>query len=1245
MRRYFLFLLLVLSLNLPGVSGSEFRWEQTGKNVTAARYPDAASVLLHDVESITYQPDGTSVETDDFYQKILSEKGRRELQVLQLRYCTSYGTAQFLRAEVLRPGTPVRLVDIQRYTALAVDPDQMGSNIYDPSWKVLKLTIPDLQVGDTIHIVTRRTTTKARIPGVWSTYIPLQSTDPILHYEVRISAPAALPLKAIAVKDPVPGTVTAQEEKLGDRILYTWTAVNVPQIFPEPGMPAWHTCVQRLLVSTAPDWQTISRWYYNLCRPRMDAVSPEMKKEVAKLISGAGTPEEKVRRIFRFVSQEIRYMGLTTEETAPGYEPHDVKDTFSKRYGVCRDKAVLLASMLELAGIKAYPVLFMAGDPKDPEVPNNYFNHAITAAELAPGKYTLMDPTYENTADLLPAGESEMSYLAAKPAGDTLRLSPAASPLRNRLVIRTDGKALPDGTMKLKTVLQFTGINDQMFRGAFARWSPQLREQFFAIRLKKALPGVKLTGLQVRPEQIRNTAEKLQVTLEYTANWNMPPDKTMFLLKIPDFLQIFGFASSEIFDYTGLQKRQFPLKLFTCSDFESEFSLEMPQGVVPEALPPTRQNFHSPAVNISRQITFSRQILSQKFRFQTVKTRLSLQDYDALKKLLRQWEPASGIRCIFRTNGKITVSAAAYPDAEAVLTRSATLTMHSPESGRYEEKFKIHVLNYAGVKRYSEVQIPFNPVWDDTPKITGRVTSPDGKTVRKLSPAEINIMDQPWASQTPRYPAGRILTANFPGVQPGSVIEYSSTRSFRNRPFFSMRYAFAAHDPLQEDTLSIVYPENLHPQTLPDPPRTEHRENTFTRKNVPAVPREPNQPELTDFVPAWGISFSRWRLLADRLQTELNMRTNGQPAAESKARALCYGLDNERDKILAIRNFVLQNIRLDGPAYTELPLSCLTNADKVLADGYGNSADRAILLKTMLNAAGISARFVAVSDVQYTHKRLQKLLALPDAGIMHTILVAAGSDPQPYYLGGGTEYDALGTSPYEDDLALNLDNGELFTLTVRQPARDLQGYFDISIREDGSADIQWIRRYYGPAFGAAAKMFAELTPEKRRRYEQSLLAGISHNAVQLQSMVTRFNHYPGVRQLNLRIPDFAVKAGPYRQFELPGFSQLYHAFQTAGSIRKTPWMRTAGSKMFLEYRIVFPANWQVLSTEMTQSESLHEQLVVRKRVRGNVLYITASLEQRPCETQVTDYDNMEYLHTALGEQSLRTVVFSVLQKW
>ena len=77
-----------------------------------------------------------------------------------------------------------------------------------------------------------------------------------------------------------------------------------------------------------------------------------MTKTVNELTAGAKTDMDKVKAIFYYVSKNIRYMGLTPEKDRPGFEPHDVKITFGKKYGVCRDKAALLVSHAQDGGLE-----------------------------------------------------------------------------------------------------------------------------------------------------------------------------------------------------------------------------------------------------------------------------------------------------------------------------------------------------------------------------------------------------------------------------------------------------------------------------------------------------------------------------------------------------------------------------------------------------------------------------------------------------------------------------------------------------------------------------------------------------------------------------------------------------------------------------------------------------------------------------------------------------------------------------
>src|SRR5207302_7650673 len=64
---------------------------------------------------------------------------------------------------------------------------------------------------------------------------------------------------------------------------------NVPRIFEEPSMPPYEMTLQRLFVSTTPDWPSVSKWYWELSKPHLEATSPEMTKTVQELTAGASS--------------------------------------------------------------------------------------------------------------------------------------------------------------------------------------------------------------------------------------------------------------------------------------------------------------------------------------------------------------------------------------------------------------------------------------------------------------------------------------------------------------------------------------------------------------------------------------------------------------------------------------------------------------------------------------------------------------------------------------------------------------------------------------------------------------------------------------------------------------------------------------------------------------------------------------------------------------------------------------------
>ena len=610
------------------------------EGVTPEAYPDADEVSLFEWEDTRYETNGTYTTTWKTLSKILTQRGLENNRTFSFSNDDFYGSTTVLVARVHSPDGSRRDIDLAANLAEAVDTGSLASNIHDPNEKKFTLALPGLQVGDAIELKMRRTARRPRCEGVYSDYLTFENDHPILFQGARITGPASMPLRSRAFRDagPVKLFHGAHTNETAGTVTEVWTAENVPRYFAEPDMPPAYDCTARLLLSTAPDWESLSRWYARLCAPHLAATNEAMALKVAELVASAtgsatggqgenaaeggferaqgapGTPAEPalnggeaalrtraddlppatraavVRALFDFVSREVRYMGAMAESEAPGYEPHDVSLTFDNRYGVCRDKAALLVAMLRMAGIDAWPVLINVGPRKDPQVPQPYFNHAIVAADSGDpdDPYVLMDPTSETTRSLLPEYLCEMSYLVAREDGETIRETPPLpveeNMLRAHVVFTLNGDASADVT----TTLSFLGVNDAAYRGYFASIPRDDIRAFFE-RLLRGVPGAVLTcwELHPAPEDLRKSSEPLVATVEYAiaeAARGAEGGRTAFL-DLPDLAGSLAIASRVVGDL-GLEKRRFPLVTDYPCGFEETVELRTPNGVNVVQRPP-----------------------------------------------------------------------------------------------------------------------------------------------------------------------------------------------------------------------------------------------------------------------------------------------------------------------------------------------------------------------------------------------------------------------------------------------------------------------------------------------------------------------------------------------------------------------------------------------------------------------------------------------------------------------------------
>ena len=1131
--------------------------------VTAEAFPDADTVLMDSVTYERYQPDGTSVVYDDTYSKILTEKGRREEATSSLHYNAFYGECEIVAAEIVKASGAVVPVDLERNARVMVDPGSMSMNIYDPNDKILRISYPDLEIGDIVRLAFRRTTRKARVPDVWSDYQTFESPSPIRRYSYYVSSPAERPIKRCVLRDEIPGTITNRTATLaGDpsRTLHVWDVRDVPQLFPEPDMPAAYTVCQRVLTSTAASWGELSAWYWNLCRPRLESVNDEMRATASNLVAKSdGGQASIVWNIFTWVSQNIRYMGVTTETEAPGYEPHDVSTTFDRRHGVCRDKAALLVSLLRLAGVDAYPVLIHAGEKRDPDVPMTFFNHAIVGVREADGSYTLMDPTNENAHDLLPAYLAGKSYLVATPEGEDLRVSDDVPASANMLFARSKGRVDDKGALSLETVLEFEGLNDSAYRGMLIRTPEERRRTFFEGLAKRLVPGATLTSLAIEPADLRDTDTPLSVKLSLTAPDFPARGKAATLIDPPWFSSAVGYVNF-IVESTGLERRRFPLETENACGVEETVELELDSAGEAIALPETC-SFRTNGVTFSQSASLAPPAsddaparLRATRRFELNLTSYPPEIYRGLKDALHEVERLGSQRAILE-NGQTPSDAASD---QLVISRDVSLDVVDETCWTTTVSVVREILTYAGRKAGSELKIPFNPAWQEVELLHASVSNANGQ-VLSVGTDEINVMDAPWVASAPRYPPGKTMVVSLPGVEIGSTVRTSYRIVQTKAPFLHGSHVFQSANMTLRDTFTLSSGENIlintHGYNADNLVETVVTNNgietvTLTVHRPETLPREDSVPPAFAYATTLSYSSGNWSSYAERLgqiAREASSPANAKACA-AKVREICREIEDPWDQMVAIRDFVARNIRLAGPAFTDIPLAA-TPADVTLRDGYGNLLDRAVVLSAMLSEAGIDNNFAFADDQRPLDSgdyppSPRYLFPSPSVFTVPLVTVQFDDDAHPVFLNDTDQYALpgmtgcaghyalcpvdVGCAPADDVLLDDeeQDTAPIFTVDVADEfAPRSVDMRHVELDADGNAYVTVTNFYFGKDAAVFRKRYAEMTPEHLRRHHQELVGTLSVAATVAGDLCVETNSLPFFRAFRAYVPDLASRAG------------------------------------------------------------------------------------------------------------------------
>ena len=1112
----------------------------TADELTSERYPDADTVIVDDRIETVYQADGTYVTTDEDWVKALTEKGRRALSTISLDYSLRYGKGEIVLVEIIGADGKARAVDFAKTLKEATDNSASSMNIYDPLDKTLSCAVPGLKVGETRHVITRREATKSRVKDQWADIDLFESTDPIVRTSVKIDGPLSRPLRNIAVRHPL-GNVESSVVTNGERVVYAWTAKDSPQMFPEPSMPPFWTQGQHLRVSTAESWPQLSKWYWELSLPHLEKTNAAMSNKVEEIVRATNRDTQAasldlVKAIYKFVSQEVRYMGLTMEDTSPGYAPHDVSLTFDNRYGVCRDKAALLVAMLRIAGFEAYPVLISAGRAKmDEEVPSPFFNHAIAAAKVD-GEYVLMDPTDESSRDLLPSYLSDCSYLVATPEGDMLRTSPVVPPEKNAVAVSGKGRLAKDGSLLVEYSLAFRGLNDNAYRRHLLSLKPEERRDFFEKVATGVASGAELLRCEISPKDLQDTASELKAEILVKFPEAILKGETRDEMSVPTLSAALGTANWLLEGRTALEQRKYPLKLSSTASTEERLEIDL-GGAVGETVSLPADETIDGGYSFSRSFSRDGDTLVFSRRLSIGAVEFSPEEYSELREKIKRVEKAERAKPAFAKNRLANAN-------ERIVSRTLTYDLTDSFSWVSTNTVVKEILTYDGKKNAAELKFSYNPTWKNVELVSASVSNRNGQVVF-AGEKETNVLDADWVASAPRYPASKELVVNLPSVEVGSFVSYTVVTTVKGSPMpFYATFYFDTFTPT--DFLSVRIGdwkrEVVKPKLLADEPMLPPGQ----------LWRDHRTESRGDFKSA----AERYRAL------------DPEPLDPSEILAEDFTSPSTQEKpsdLLRIRDWMARHIRRVGPAFGEIRLEDhIVDPKTVLKERYATRVGYIRTLCALLKGAGYDADIVFAGDTAQMEPELIVLdvFAHPNVARFKYALCRVrvrtggflwwGGETTTYFLGAENEYTPLGATAFNGSLFLDPQTGDFGAVAV--PDAKLRAKeeeeLNFTVRENGAVDLDYSLERWGYAAGTSRKRYAEMLPELRSRHFQQLLGSIAQAASATRELETDTEGYPFSLSFSAFVPGMAVVAGDAISLDVPQLAE--RLFALTGSARENP---------------------------------------------------------------------------------------------
>ncbi|MBN4071799.1 DUF3857 domain-containing protein [bacterium AH-315-F18] len=449
----------------------------------------------------------------------------------------------------------------------------------------------------------------------------------------------------------------------------------------------------------------------------------------------------------------------------------------------------------------------------------------------------------------------------------------------------------------------------------------------------------------------------------------------------------------------------------------------------------------------------------------------------------------------------------------------------------------IRVLNERGVEEHDVLAAVYAQGEQRARVLRARVVHADGTR----SDARLGEGGSSYESEVDTY--NQILI-DLPPLKAGDTIDFryvvTDLRQSFFGDYFGERHIFQGSVPVAEDTYVLIAPKDralyFHRRNLDVAAKeaTSAEENTITRTwtltDLTALSPEPDMPPVAEVAPCLEIStFSDWQAFGKWYWHLVKDSFEDNEALRAKVAELTSGAGNEWDKVRAIYNYVVTDIRYNDRWEFGVHGFKPYRATQVFTRKFGDCKDKANLIITMLKVVNIKAYPVLIEGEDLRGKEDYALPMMRHFN--HCIAYVPEIDGKPgRFLDGTAEYHDAESLPSMDYgarvLVVSEGKGDLHVIPDRLAEQNLvveERTIDIAV--DGSAQVR-IDNVATGDFAYSVRYSMATKGKRKRRLERMY-------ALELPGVSVADSHFSDLKDLNaqvkysvdLRVPRMAVSRG------------------------------------------------------------------------------------------------------------------------